>query len=192
MAPILGIMASSQQSGVIATGAYESIATVAVGSGGTSSINFNSIPTTYQHLQIRTFVRDGASNAGSTSFWIRFNSDGSGTGIYTYHILSGNGSSASVSNVTSWNQSPAGWSPFNSVTANVFGTSVIDILDYNSTNKTKVVKTLTGFDANGSGIVALQSGMRISTDAITSIQIYPGLGPFTQYSHFALYGIKGA
>ena len=36
---------------------YDSIATVTVGSGGSSSIVFSSIPQTYKHLQIRGFVQ---------------------------------------------------------------------------------------------------------------------------------------
>ena len=37
---------------------YESIATVTVGAGGSSSISFTSIPSTYKHLQIRAITRD--------------------------------------------------------------------------------------------------------------------------------------
>jgi len=39
-------------------GDFESIATVTVGAGGSSEINFTSIPSTYQHLQIRILSRD--------------------------------------------------------------------------------------------------------------------------------------
>ena len=51
MSLILGILASS---GVAAGAAnsYESIATVTVGSGGSSTITFSSIPATFTHLQI--------------------------------------------------------------------------------------------------------------------------------------------
>ena len=49
--PILGIIASQDYNRV--TNSYESIATVTVGSGGSSSLTFSSIPATYTHLQIR-------------------------------------------------------------------------------------------------------------------------------------------
>ena len=63
MAPILGIWASQNYSRYSITGSYESIATVTVGSGGSSYIEFTSIPGTYTHLQIRGILR----NTGSSS-----------------------------------------------------------------------------------------------------------------------------
>ena len=44
-------------------GDFESIATVTVGSGGASSIEFTSIPGTYQHLQVRGLLRQSSSSA---------------------------------------------------------------------------------------------------------------------------------
>jgi hypothetical protein len=182
--PILGTLASSVQK---LSASYESIATVA---GGGSSITFNSIPQTYQHLQLRMVVRDSRSTSGATLYWIRINSFGDGA--YTFHSLFGNGSTASSSNVTpNWNQSPAGWSPYSTNASGIHGTAILDILDYTDTNKTKVFRTLTGYDTNGAGTVGLYSGMCLTNDAITSITINPGLGPFEGTSHFALYGIKG-
>ena len=75
-------------------------------------------------------------------------------------------------------------------TANCFGVAVIDILDYANTNKYKTYRSLTGGDANGSGQVLLRSSNWRSTSAVTSMTLYPGVGNFTQYSSFALYGIK--
>jgi hypothetical protein len=76
-------------------------------------------------------------------------------------------------------------------TANAFSTSVLDILDYANTNKTKVIRSLDGNDTNGSGNVGLYSGMYNSTNAITSVTIAPQSGNWNQYTTFALYGIKG-
>jgi hypothetical protein len=50
---LLGVYAQ----GVVAGGAYESIATVTA-TGTESTITFSSIPSTYQHLQIRALSRD--------------------------------------------------------------------------------------------------------------------------------------
>ena len=41
---------------------YESIATVTVGAGGTSTITFSSIPTGYTHLQIRGIAQIGRAH----------------------------------------------------------------------------------------------------------------------------------
>ena len=43
------------------TSSYESIATTTVGAGGSSSISFTSIPSTYTHLQVRGLtIKSGA------------------------------------------------------------------------------------------------------------------------------------
>jgi hypothetical protein len=73
--------------------AYESIATVTVGSGGIADFTFTSIPSTYTHLQIRAYW--GFTDTGNNT-WLntRFNSD-SGTN-YAYHSLRANGSTLSA------------------------------------------------------------------------------------------------
>jgi hypothetical protein len=66
-------------------------------------------------------------------------------------------------------------------------------LDYANTNKYKTTRSIGGNDNNGSGFVSLISGLWLSTSAISNIEIIPLNGTlWTQYSHFALYGIKGA
>ena len=164
---------------------YESIATVTVGSGGAANVEFTSIPATYTHLQIRGIYRN--NNSADDSVGLQFNSD---TGSnYSQHGLYGNGSSAgsygsaNTTDITIW--------PLSAV-ANTFGTAIIDILDYKDTNKYKTVRSLTGYDNNGSGFVLLQSGSWRSTSAISSIQITTRVGTFQQYTNVALYGIKVA
>jgi hypothetical protein len=77
-----------------------------------------------------------------------------------------------------------------SSTSNTYGVFIIDILDYANTNKYKTVRTLGGYDANGSGVVSLRSNSWRNTSAITSVKFYTG--GTTSDSRFALYGIKGA
>jgi hypothetical protein len=185
--PVLGIIAS-QISGHLfqPTGAYDSIATVTVGGGGSSSISFTSIPATYTHLQIRMSATINAA-AGPI---LRFNSD---TGSnYNGHLLYGDGASVgaySYGTGTSINLSWFGQG-YNSATS--FGGHVIDILDYADTNKYKTVRSLQGIDRNGSGMLEFVSGLWRNTNAITSITIPAESSTFVQYSSFALYGIKGA
>ena len=178
MAPILGIYASQISGHLFApSGAYDSIATVNVGAGGTSSITFSSIPSTYTHLQLRSFVLS-SSTASSASITINSNA-----GIS--HWLSGNGSVASAA----YDGGAAYFPLVQGSTTSGFG-GVTDFLDYTNTNKNKTVKTLGGFDANGSGFVNLTSNLFTITPAISSITI-TAVGTFNQYSSFALYGIKG-
>lgn len=191
MSPILGIYASQISGHLFApSGAYDSIATVTVGAGGSSSISFTSIPSTYQHLQIRYIARVNVNDTGE-NVWLRFNGD---TGSnYSYHYLAGDGSSASAAGSGGLTRILAGRTAGNNTTANTFGVSVIDILDYASGNKNKTVRTLTGLDTNGGGVINLQSGGWFNTSAVTSINLAETSGnSFVQYSSFALYGIKGA
>ena len=146
-----------------------------------SSIEFTNIPQTYTHLQIRGILRNTTALANNR---IQFNSD---TGSnYSWHEIYGDGSSAGPNASTSASYMYTGNHP---TTSSTFSVYIVDILDYRDTNKFKTVKTLSGYDLNGSGVVGLRSGNWRSTSAITSIKFYPGSDSFAQYSSFALYGV---
>ena len=188
MTPIsLGIFASANQSA--AATSYESIATVTVGSGGASNVEFTSIPGTYTHLQIRLIARESAS-VTNDYIYSQFNGDTASN--YATHQLSGDGSSAGAGAFTSIAQNFLQRITGANASSSIFGTMIIDVLDYANTNKYKTIRQLGGFDANGSGLIYFVSGLWQNTNAITSIKITPGQGNFVQYSHFALYGIKSA
>ena len=172
----------------VAAGDFDSIATTTVGSGGAADVTFSSIPSTYTHLQVRAIARSTAVQT-STNCYLRFNSD-SGSN-YSTHYLLGQGTSASAGAETSTAYIYTGALIAASSTASSFEGSVIDVLDYANTNKYKTVRTLAGWDANGSGFIALWSGSWRNTNAVTSITLLPATGNFAQYSHFALYGVKG-
>jgi hypothetical protein len=168
-------------------GDFQSIATVNVGSGGSSTISFTSIPSTYNHLQIRVTEQTNVYDKWRT---INFNGDTS-TANYTLHSMYGNGANINVdwvgtSNAWYWYEAVSGHS-----TISMAG-YVIDIFDYTSTNKYKTVRWLGGHDNNGSGIVALTSKLWKNTNAITQIDLTVSSANFVQNSQFALYGIKGA
>lgn len=191
MSPILGIYAS-QISGHLfgPTSAYESIATI-TSSGSTNLIEFTSIPSTYTHLQVRIFSRSAVSAAEDTVY-IRLNSDSSSS--YSWHRLRGNGSSASAGGYYPDGIMFAGATPGASATSSIFGTSIVDILDYRNTSKNKTIRSLGGYDANGSGMIELYSGSWNSTTAVTGVTLanYTSGNNFASGSVFALYGIKGA
>jgi hypothetical protein len=164
------------------------IATTVVGSGGAASVTFSSIPSTYAHLQIRLFTQSARANS-IDFFNMRVNSD---TGSnYAYHGVYGSGSSVgTVSGASDSKIDLSTWSA--SSATSIFGAAVVDILDYNNTNKYKTIRFLGNYDANGSGQVQLWSGLWMNTNAITGLSFYFGNGNIAQYSHFALYGIKSA
>ena len=176
--PMLGIMASAI-SGKLSS--YDSIATTTL-STATASVTFSSIAATYTHLQIRSLC---FGSVNDENLYIRFNSDA--TANYARHYLEGNGASVSASATANdtggvFSNTYSGTSPY---------VSVCDILDYANTNKYKTLRSLSGRDANGSGTVSLRSSVWLSSSAITSITILPGSGTLSNYSSFALYGIKG-
>lgn len=184
---LIGIIASS---GGAVGGDYESIATVTVGSGGSSSISFTSIPSTYQHLQIRLLARSSDS-AGTVNVTTQLNSD---TGSnYAWHRIFGNGTSVGANGVASQTSAIIGQISGATAASGVFGVAVIDLLDYANTNKYKTIRALFGFNDNNGGageVVQLFSGLWQSTSATSTVTLFAG-GGFSQYSQVALYGIKG-
>ena len=194
MSPILGIYASQISGHLFApSGAYDSIATVTVGSP-TATITFSSIPQTYTHLQVRAMIRSDKSADTNADMYCWLNSNQTQSN-YTRHYLRGNGTAASSLGFAASAVPVAGEAPAAATASNIFGVTVIDILDYTNTNKFKNVRTLHGDDQN-SGTTAsnvyLTSSLFMDTSAITSLQFtLQASTNFTQYSSFALYGIKG-
>jgi hypothetical protein len=188
--PILGILASaiSGHLGPVFDSDYESISTVSVGSGGTSSISFSSIPSTYKHLQLRCSYR---VNTGATEIG-GFRVNGNTSGIYYAHKLEGDGATASAAFRSNANTS-AKIGVANNALSDSFSVIVLDLLDYLNTNKNKTWRSLYGTEVNGSGgTIGLFSGYAATTTAISSLSLFPETGvDFVQYSQFALYGVKG-
>lgn len=175
------------------TNSYESISTSTLGSSQ-SSVTINSIPSNYKHLQLRVFANATGTGGGFPDALIQFNSDATATN-YAGHVLGGDGSSAYASSAIGVTFTGAYIGDMRDSTTPVSPTAkVIDILDYTSTNKNKTVRTLSGWDANGSGQLRFVSGLWMnSSTAISSltITIRNGSNNLAAGSTFALYGIKG-
>lgn len=179
--PILGIIASQNYVRIVPdTGAMFPIAMTSVGSSGASTITFSNIPQTYKHLQLRFIYETGDWGT------FRFNGDTTASN-YRGHWLAGNGSAASAGTTANIIYEPAS---SNGGARNTYA-GVIDILDYTSTTKNKVTRSLEGFDQNGGGLIYLTSGLWMSTAAVTSISLTRNATNWSQFSQFALYGIKG-
>jgi hypothetical protein len=147
-----------------------------------STIVFDNIPPNYTHLQIRALT---VTNSASSGAALRFNDD-SETTYYRTHALYGQGSTAEVYGYSGILYAPN----FNGGAATTSpGAAVIDILDYASNSKTKVVRSFDGLDTNGSGgFVGLTSGLWNQLSPITKISF--NLTSYLAGTHFALYGIK--
>jgi len=184
--PILGIMASQISGHLFApSGAYDSIATTTL-STATASVAFSSIPQTYKHLQVRMFTRTSLA-ATTVDTYVKINT---GTSYY-YHYLYGSGASVAAGS-GSIATLLSGRSTGSTANANAFAVSIIDILDYSDTTKNKTIRVLNGDENNGNGNVFFFSGVALATTAISTLTFTAETASnYVQYSHFALYGIKG-
>jgi hypothetical protein len=165
----------------------EPIATQLLGSAQ-ATITFSNIPQGYKHLQIRYIAR--SSHTGQDGFKIQLN--GVTTSLYSYHYLGGNGSAvysgASANATFMQGTSFAG----SDAATNVFGSGILDVLDYASSIKNKTLRSLGGFDSNGAGVSEMWSGSSYITSPITSITLFSfNAKNITTNSRFSLYGIKG-
>jgi hypothetical protein len=167
------------------------IASSGVLSSSAISFNFTDIPQTFTHLQVRVYGRTTTSGTIQNSL-VQFNDDIFASN-YTSHNLFGNGASASSSNpdlASTFMTLPimAG----STATSNVFSNAIIDVLDYASTNKTKVIRYVAGVDNNGSGQVTFGSGVWFKTPlaAVTKMGFYSN--NIAAGSRFDLYGITSS
>lgn len=164
--------------------AFEAIASTTLSSTGT--VTFSSIPGTYEHLQLRLFAR-GSGGSAAVNLQIRLNNDSNTN--YADHRLNGDGASASDTSSTSATVINAGRIPASTASSNIYGCSIIDILDYASTNKYKTVRTISGNDRNGAGDAVFHSGLWLSTSAVTQLDIVTSC---LSGSVFSLYGLRSA
>jgi hypothetical protein len=182
--PLPGIFASSYRSAAGPQGAYDALASVTL-SATASSIVFAGIPSGYKHLQIRGIVKLSSIN----SILMRFNGDS--TTNYSRHGLYGDGTSPGSFNSASVSAVGISQALGISASTNIYSGLIVDILDYASITKNKTVRILSGYDANGSGAIELDSSAWYSTSAITSMTLVGQSGEtFSANSSFALYGVK--
>lgn len=170
---------------------YESIATL-TGTGTNVALTFTSIPSTYKSLQIRYAARAVGGGTGGADMKIIINGATSG---YAAHSFQGNNSTVSAAATSSTTQlyaNVAGTSlASNPQLASTVGVGIIDIIDYASTSKNKVLRIFGGTDLNSAttSTIYLTSNLLVSTSAITSIEVSANSG-FSTSSTIALYGVK--
>lgn len=167
----------------------ELIASTIVSNTSTNTVIFNvsSLSSSYKHLQIRSTGRSTQALSDSIQ-WIRFNGD---TGAnYSYHWITGNGTTVSSNGGTSTTLIRAGTDIGSTSSGSIFGANIIDILDPFSSTKNKTVRSLSGAIGATSQIFLL-SGSWMSTAAVTSIYVYVNNENWVPGTRISLYGIKG-
>ena len=159
-----------------------------------ASVEFTSIPSTYEHLQLRMSVMGDRTASGAWYLYLRLNGD-SGSN-YSNHQVYGFGSSQYVAKYTGQDMH---WTPHLSTlgtdadhSAASYGTETIDILGYANTNRITTFSIMGGV-ATGTMSVGLFSGMWDSTAAVNAIWLAPdNVGTddsiWQRGSSFTLYG----
>lgn len=165
---------------------YQIITSVTVGSGGASSIDFSSIPQTYNDLVIKLSTR---STWTGNPTWAdtQLRPNGSTTNLALRSVF---GYGSTVASNTDANVT-GGFANNDSTTSNTFSSTEIYIPNYTSSyNKSWYLDTIT--ETNGSNAMQWMAAcLWANSSAITSISLVPQ-GSFKQYSTATLYGIKNS
>ena len=165
------------------------IASVTVGSGGASSIDFTSIPSTYTDLCVKLSMRVNAGSGGYQTY-VRFNSD-SGSN-YSWRNLLGTGSSTVSQNSSPDTGMRITMSVSSGDTASTFSNSELYIPNYaGSTYKSVSADGVSENNATAA-TADLAAGLWSSTSAITAVNVFASGANFVQYSTATLYGIKNS
>ncbi len=167
---------------------YTKIASVTVGAGGASSIDFTSIPATFTDLVVKASVRsDKASTFADLT--MKFNSS---TTSYTNRLVYGDGSSAGSYLDNYANQGYITTMNGATSTSSTFTNAEVYIPNYaGSANKSFSDDGVTENNATSSYAV-LNAGLWSNTAAITNIALLTPSGNFVQYSTATLYGVTNA
>jgi len=166
---------------------FVKIATVTVGAGGASSIDFSSIPATYTDLCLKFSLR---TNRGTfTAELLRVDFNGS-SASQSSKLLEGSASTA-ASFALSTTQVAAATSSVS--TTNTFSNGELYIPNYaGSTNKSISADSVAENNA-AAGPLYLGAGLWSNTAAITSISLTSTISTtIQQYSTATLYGISNS
>lgn len=158
--------------------------------GTQTTVDFNSIPSTYTDLVLLVSARSASGGSASDNISLKINGS---TTTYSYRFLSGNGSAALSGNGTPAEQF-AGDMSGSGGTSNTF--SNIEIYIPNYTGSTNKVQSITSAQENNTTAAFIRAiaGLWSTTSAVTSISLrYFGGGvDFASGSRFDLYGIKNS
>lgn len=168
---------------------FNKIASVTVGAGGTSSIDFTSIPSTYTDLCVKLSLR-GSNNDPYINLLTRFNGATSGYETRRLYGYSGSGTGTGSDGNSGLTYLYGGAASANAATSNTFGSIEFYIPNYAGSNQKSYSQDVVGENNIGIALQQLISGIWTSTSAINQITFYNEYGNFMQYSTATLYGIS--
>ena len=171
---------------------FVAISTVTVGSGGSASINFNSIPATYTDLCVKFSTRENSANVSDN---VRMTFNGSTTSFALQRIYGlGSGGLGAQYITTSPDFDVNGYGTGNSATASTFGSGETYIPNYAGAEY-KLMSNTSASETDGTAAsMHILAGSWSDTAAITSISLkpYDVTKVFMEHSTATLYGIKSS
>ena len=164
---------------------YVLISTVTVGSGGSATITFASIPATYTDLILKLSVRNTSTSGGNNL--AKLNSLTSG---YTDNYAQGDGASMASGSNLSTTTMVAGENNLSNTTAFIFTSVDMYIPNYaGSNNKISNMESTTENNAQ-TAYTTMQVSLSSNSAAITDIELTPSANSFAEFSSASLYGIS--
>lgn len=160
---------------------YTAIATTTVGSGGASTIDFQSIPATYTDLILKWSLRDTTG-----SFWATLALNNS-TSSFTGKYIQGEGTGVDKGNMT--NSSLFAIVNGSGTTASSFSNGEAYFTNYTSSNNKSISNNAVTENNGAVAYMRMQAFLWSNSAAIDRITLTAG-GTFAQYSTATLYGIK--
>ena len=164
---------------------YVLISTVTVGSGGSATITFASIPATYTDLILKLSVRN-TSTSGADNL-IKLNSITSG---YTDSYAQADGTTTGTGSNVSTTRLLAGVNNLSNSTANIFTSVDIYIPDYAGSNN-KIANSESAHENNAqTATLTMEVALSSNSAAITDIELTTSANSFAEFSSASLYGIS--
>lgn len=188
----LGTVSSSLVLGPVpiipTVGSYHHIETLTA-STNQSTFDFVSIPNTYKHLQLRTYLR-GTRTDASDFLGIRLNNSSS---TYYRHSIQSRG--AGTPPGVLMDSATYGYIPeavlSGSSSSNNFGVCVIDVLDYTSTVTHKSILSLSGLNEPALAQSAATTSVLWPSASVVNRVTLICYAQFASGSTVSLYGIDG-
>ena len=170
---------------------FEAIATTYL-TGTAASVEFTSIPATYEHLQLRISGRQNISGSAGGALRIQFNGD-TGSNYSNHTMQTYGGTSLNADGYTGFAYVyQAGRLTGPTVDAEFYAATIIDIADYANTNKNTTFIGLTQSIPGGSGYLSFYSALWDDTAAVTSILLYSASDDLVADTTMTLYGLNSA
>lgn len=146
-----------------------------------SSVSFASISSSYKDIIL--IIEAGCTT--TAELYCQLNNDTSSN--YFWVTAGGNGSTT-ISQTSGGSTNGMRFTERGTYTSSNLVQHTIHFLDYSVTDKHKIVLVRNNAPAAGTSLITTRYA---STDAITTILLYPNSGQFTSGSTFYLYGIVG-